>query len=184
MPTKYILVDCDDVLSDFKTPARALMKQMFGIEVELENLRHWDLFSVLTREQHEAILDEIGRPGVCYSFELLPGAKEGIERLRSEGTVVAVTRPVLRPTWAYERTHWLIDKLGFQEHQVINAAPKHMVKGHALVDDNPDNISEWAKHHPAGAGMMWALPNTEHLREMDHHRVRTWDTVLERVKAL
>lgn len=184
MPTKYLLVDCDDVLADFKTPARALMREMFGIEIELENLQHWDLFSVLTPEQHQLLLDAMGRPGVCYSLPILPGAKEGIERLRSEGTVVVVTRPVLRPTWVYERTHWLMDKLGFTEDQVINTAAKQLVRGDILLDDNPENISMWTRHHPAGAGMMWALPNTEHMREMDEHRVRTWDSVLDRVKAL
>lgn len=139
---------------------------------------------MLTPEQHEAVLDEMGRPGVCYSLDLLPGAKEGIERLRHEGTVVAVTRPVLRPTWVYERTHWLIDHLGFTEFQVINTAAKHMVSGDALLDDNPENITGWTAHHPVGAGMMWALPNTEHMKEMDEHRVRTWADVLHRVKAL
>lgn len=184
MPNKYILVDCDEVLADFKTPARSIMQRLFGIDIDPDTHPHWDLFSVLNPEQLELLFDEMGRPGVCYSLEVLPGAREGLDRLRQEGTVVAVTRPVLRPTWVYERTHWLMDKMGFEELQVINTAAKHMVRGDALLDDNPENIANWAAAHPDGASMLWALPNTEHMREMDHHRVRTWDMVLDRVKTL
>lgn len=184
MPNKCVLVDVDDVLCDFKNPAIDIMRDLFGIEIDLSTFEHWDLFTAMTEPQQAVFYELIGRPGYCYSLEVLPGAKEGIERLRQEGEVVIVTRPVMSPTWVYERTNWLIDNFGFNVFNIISTAGKHHVRGHALVDDNPENIARWQEHNPLGDGLLWSLPNTENMSEMDRHRVRTWDEVLTRVREL
>lgn len=177
-------MDVDDVLADFKTPVLDLMVELFGIVVDLHAFEAWDLFTVLTPEQQEVLLREMSRPGYCS--ELLPyhEAKEGIDNLRQLAEVVVVTRPFVSPTWVYERMHWLIEHFGFDEHSIINTAAKHMVRGDAFLDDNPHNVLKWTEEHPQGLGMMWALPNTERIPGCDRIRVRTWEEVYDRVKAL
>jgi 5'(3')-deoxyribonucleotidase len=181
---KRFLVDVDDVLCDFKTPVIALIQELFGIEVVLEELHHWDVFALLTEEQRIILFREISRPGYCAGLLPNEGAQDAIEELRQVVDVVVATRPFISPTWVYERMHWLIDHFGFTEHTIINTAAKHMIRGDALLDDNPENVLAWKEEHPQGAGLLWATPNTENMRQCDHFRVRTWPEVLIRVKAL
>lgn len=185
MKPKRVLVDVDQVLCDFCTPAIQYVRERFGVDLELSRLRHWDMFVTLSEEQRCAFEEDFFGEGRCASLDLLPGVVEAIEALREHAEVVAVTSPPRHSRhWVHERTQWLVSNLGFDDNSIIHTRAKHMIVGNMLIDDSPTNVTKWQEHHPQGVGLMWALPNTEHLTECEGFRVRTWDDVLGRVKAL
>ena len=185
MKAKRVLVDVDQVLCDFATPAIQYVREQFGVDLELSRLRHWDMFLTLSAEQFRAFEEDFFVEGRCASLELYPGVVEAVEAIRRHAEVVAVTSPPRYSRhWVHERTQWLISNLGFDDNAIIHTRAKHMIVGHMLVDDSPTNVTKWQEYHPRGVGLMWALPNTEHLSECEGFRVRTWDEILGRVKAL
>lgn len=185
MQGKRILVDVDQVLADFCTPAFAFVQQRFGKDLELARLKHWDIFLALSEEQRATFEDEFFVEGRCASLEVFPGAVEAIEAIRSYAEVVAVTRPPRNSRhWAHERTEWLIERLGFDYDTIIQTKAKHMIAASMLIDDSPDNVIKWQRCHPQGVGLLWALPNTEDLSECDSFRVRSWAEVLDCVAGL
>jgi 5'(3')-deoxyribonucleotidase len=181
---KRLLVDVDEVLCNFQTSALQLMQELFGDDESLYNRDGWDIFAHLSKEQRVLIHERIAAPGYCYNLAIMEGAREGIELLRQEYQVVACTRPYPSPTWVYERTNWLIDHFSFTDHTIINTAAKFMVRGDALIDDNPHNVTEWQSEHPQGIGILWSIPNTEKMKEYDSLRARSWEEVQTRLKSL
>jgi 5'(3')-deoxyribonucleotidase len=182
---KRVLVDVDEVLADFCTPAIAFVQERFGLTLELAKLENWDLFYTLTAKQRETFDIEFYQQGRCASLSVFPGVEEAIEALREHAEVVAVTRPPRNSRhWVHERTEWLIDRLGFDHDSIIHTKAKHMVMGSMLIDDSLENVTRWQAEHPQGLGLLWALPNTEYLTQCEGFRVRTWAEVLERLKAL
>lgn len=185
MNHKRVLVDVDEVLCDFHTPAIAFIRGRFGLGLDLSQLGHWDIFLAMTSEQRREFDEHFFTEGRCASLEMFPGAKEAIESLREHAEVVAVTRPPRNSRhWVHERTEYLISRLGFDHDTIIHTKAKHMITGDALIDDSPENVVKWQTHNPRGLGLLWALPNTEYLTQYDSFRVRNWSEVLERVKAL
>lgn len=181
-----VLVDSDDVLSDFSTPAKEYMLEQYGIDASLEEVPDWDIFNCLSVEQREHLQKEwMDKPGLASSFNICPGAYEGFQALREIADVYVVTRPVkTSPTWFYERCNWLVEKFDFPEKKIIGTAAKYAVYGQALLDDHPTYVTDWLKNHPKGLGMLWNTPNTKNLKEHDHLRVYSWDAVLENVRNL
>jgi 5'(3')-deoxyribonucleotidase len=134
---KRLLVDCDEVLSDFHSPACDIAQELF--KVDLRKVEVWDIFTLLLPDQLKQVLDLVAAKGYCASLKVIPGAQEGIEILREDFEVVACTKPFHSPTWVHERTEWLMEHFGFTERTIIYTAAKFMVSGDALVDDNPHN---------------------------------------------
>lgn len=185
MKAKRVLVDVDQVLADFCSPAIEYVRERFGVDLELSKLRHWDMFLPLSEEQRRRFEDDFFGEGRCASLSVFPGVVEAIEALREHAEVVAVTSPPRNSRhWVHERTEWLVSRLGFDDNAIIHTKAKHMIVGNMLVDDSPMNVLKWQQCHPTGVGLMWALPNTEYLAGCEGFRVRTWDEVLGRVKAL
>jgi 5'(3')-deoxyribonucleotidase len=185
MGGKRVLVDVDEVLADFCTPAFAFMRQRFGLQLDHTTLKHWDLYLALSKEQLAIFEVDFFGEGRCASLELLPGAVEAVEAMRQQAEVVAVTRPPRNGQhWMHERNQWLIEKLGFDYDTIIQTKAKHMIGADMLIDDSPENVVRWRQSHPRGTGLLWALPSTEQHRECDDFRVRSWTEVLERLNAL
>lgn len=177
------LVDVDDVLADLKTPLLVFLEETFGLKIRLEDLAVWDLLAEIDPKHRAQLEAEMATPGFCRHLALLPGAKEAIQEIQKYAEVYVVTSPFHSPTWAYDRVLWLQQYLQISMPTIVLTPAKYLVHGDFLLDDNPHNIEAWQAAHPEGQGLLWSIPNTEQLRQYDHFRVRSWDTVLERVKG-
>jgi 5'(3')-deoxyribonucleotidase len=155
------LCDVDEVLVDFQTPALAVMEEVTGIRREPSSFNAWDIFTVLSPEERAKVFQVIEQPGFCASLKPLPRAIEGIRKIREFCDIFAVTSPFHSPTWVAERTEYLHRVFGFESHEVVHTASKHLVIGDALLDDKPSHIQGWAEAHPGGLPMLWDIPNTK-----------------------
>lgn len=174
------LIDVDEVLGDFQTPAMKAIEEVTGIQIDLSTLNHWDIFSVVpTEEENAKVWAKIAEPGFATKIEPTPGAKEFIQELRKMAHVGICTSPCYKsPTWVYERTQWLWDHFGIHEDDIHYTNAKYKVQGDLLLDDRPHHIAKWSKRHPHGTGLLWHIPNTANL-PFTGTRVHTWDQVLD-----
>lgn len=174
-----ILVDVDEVLADFQTPALRVIEEVTGRRYAPSDFKQWDIFSVLSKEELEAVFETLRKPGVAASLTPTPGSQEFIQELSELGTVVIVTSPFRSPTWVSERIQWLWDHFRIPHKRVVNTGAKHLVYGRALLDDNPDHVANWLARHPGELGMLWHIPNT---RDLEHpNRMHTWAEVIDQV---
>lgn len=175
------LVDVDEVLVDFQTPAFGLLERLHGRKLTPEDYTVWDMFTLFSEDEKKSVFAEISKPGWCRGLEPKPGAIEAIKTLRTLCDVYVVTSPFPSPTWVHERDAQLREVFGFGSREIIHTGAKFLVKGEFFLDDNPEHVSKWQAEHSQGDAMLWHIENTRTMG-YDDVRVRTWEEVIHRVR--
>lgn len=160
MRKPIILLDVDGVVADFAGPFLAKANEITGMSVSPADIRQWDILTAFPDQQHGDILEHTYKPGFCTALPTLPGAVEGVRRLREIGDVYALTSPWTSETWCWERTRWLRDRLDFDKHDVLHVPGnrKHLVRGDVLIDDKLETVVEWTRSNPEGLALLWDAP--------------------------
>lgn len=177
-----VLVDVDEVLADFQGPALDIMYDVTGRRYVPLDFEVWDIFSILSEEERQAVFERIEVPGFCSSIDPKEGAIEAIKEIQTFADVYPVTSPFHSLPWVVERTKWLGDFFGWKKSDVVFTSAKFLVGGDALIDDRPENVIKWSEHHPDGLPILWHLPNTRNM-PYDDIRATTWTEVIEKIKA-
>jgi 5'(3')-deoxyribonucleotidase len=178
------LVDVDEVLADFQTPAFQAMKKVTGLDLTPNDFEVWDMFEGLAPDAMAEVWAHIDQRGWCRSLKPFPAAQEGIERVKSLGfKVYAVTSPHHNEFWYHERVEWLKEHFELDKRHIVQTREKFLVQGNAFMDDNPEHVKHWREAHPNSLAMLWHIENTRTLG-MDDIRVKSWDEVVERLKGL
>src|SRR5690242_18826790 len=98
-----VLLDVDGVLCDFLNPALAVMNQLLGTNVKLEDMKSWHLFDAwdfeVPKKIQDACYDEWKKPGWCRKLPVYPDARAGVTKLQLIADVYIVTSPMNGPTW-------------------------------------------------------------------------------------
>lgn len=181
------LLDVDQVLADFVTPAIEVMSQVLGRPWTLAEAPadEWDMFTVLTEEQKRSVDGIIDAPGWCSALKPLPGSQDAVAELQKRCNLFVVTDPGIGGRqWVHERNIWLRDLYGLDRKRFIYTASKFMVEGDFFLDDHPRHILSWQERHPRGVGMVWSTEHNRRLKGYDSRRVGSWEEVLRRVKAV
>lgn len=176
------LVDCDEVLADFQTPAFEVIKKVTGRSYTPEDFDTWDIWDVVREDEAQAVSDGLEAPGFCASLKPTPGSIEAIREIREYADVYAVTSPQHNRHWVYERTEWLIQHFGFKKATIIHTAAKYLVRGEFFLDDKPEHVENWTRENPDKVAMLWHIPNTRNMGK-GLLRVKTWAEVIERVRT-
>jgi len=175
-----ILLDVDGVMADFHGGILKLIKELFGLELTIEDFKNWDYTSALESERKKTILrKEITRPGFLANLEPYPGTEEAIKKLQKLGDVICVTSPNHTvPTWIPERYWWLEHHFKIFPKNVILSGLKYLIDGDIMVDDHPDNVSSWRYRRPNKKGLLWDRPYT---KEAEQPRISSWDELIVQV---
>ncbi len=177
---RVILCDSDEVLSDCVNPMLDVVFELTGVRFKKEDLTKWDVLESVGRPDLSAAVHAIcGQPGFVESFEVLPGAKEGIERLSRLGTVVIVTSPMTAPNWTYERTRWLERHFGIPRNRIVHTVCKEFVAGDCLIDDKPDNLFKWKARNLKGKAFLWEASYNRSVQSPELIKVSQWDQVID-----
>src|ERR1700677_4537513 len=117
---KRLLIDVDEVLADFKTPALGALERLCGRKLTADDYDVWDMFTVFSEDEKVKVYAEVGRPGFCRNLEPKLGALQAVHELRQMVDVFPVTSPFPSPTWVHERTEWLVSLFGFTRHEIVH----------------------------------------------------------------
>ncbi len=177
-----VLLDSDGVVSDWIGGVLDVVREISGRIYYHDEVTTWlKLHKLgLTSSQQKDLEHAIAQPGFCESLPVLPGAVEGVMKLRAYADIHIVTSPWLSPTWTFERTRWL-QRHGFIKDfkEVTHTYAKELVQGDFLVDDKPENVKKWAAANPNGQGLIWTQPWNRHA---EGYKVDSWDSLLGYVK--
>lgn len=136
-----ILVDMDDTIENLLVHWVAMLNELYGTSVDVENVRSWFLqeaFPELTQEQVYAPLktDEL-----WLRVTPKPDAQEYLKRLRDDGHEIFITTSSAYQTVPVKMERVLFRYFpGITWSQVILASTKQMIRGDVMVDDGPHNL--------------------------------------------
>lgn len=186
MRNKRVLVDSDGVMSDLLTPAIEVINKVGGYSFKPEDVKDYNICEGLgVPHMWTALKTACATPSFVRGFGVIPGSLEGVKELRQIADVYAVTTPMTVPTWAFERALWLDEKMGFTKDFVVQTEAKHVIEGDILIDDKPQNVEEWAKHHPEGLGIIFNATYNRDFVTMQKNIVRAlgWKHAVELCRA-
>ncbi len=183
---KRALIDVDGVCGKFHEKARLGIKEVFGLDIPLEDFKSWDVTSVLpTQEMKDRLNAHIAEPGFAITMEPYPEAQAAVTEIRSIVPVRFVTTPhMVSRTWMQERREWLIERFQATHQEIIQAHDKIEVVGGLILDDRPKNVRRWGEHHPGRKALLWDQPYNRGEESASLRRVTSWDEVIEEVKKL
>jgi 5'(3')-deoxyribonucleotidase len=164
-----VLVDCDGVLADFIGGVLPIINAMFDTNYVHSDVWQFDIAASigLSKEDASRMKREIGyTPRLAAGLAVLPGAVDGMRRLREIAEVYIVTSSWdSNETWEFDRKGWLKRNFGIHHHEIVFTAAKHVCTGDVLIDDKTSTCEKWQDEHPRDTAILWSTP---------HNRRDTW----------
>jgi 5'-nucleotidase len=149
MSTLPVLIDLDSIVADFWTPLLREYNAAYNDSRTIADMKSYMLEDNVKPECGAKIDEIISSPGFFQNMPVLPGALNGISRIRSQFDVVFVTAPFGGNTASgTEKIEWCKEHLGVSHKDVMLTHKKDLVMGHALIDDGPHNIEAYRTRHP------------------------------------
>lgn len=160
-----ILLDSDEVLSDFVGSVLQEVWQLTGIRHNRRTILGWNIGEALGLSERDdlALKERIKTRGFCAGLRIVEGARDGVAALREWADVRVITSPYPSPYWEYERREWLRETFGFdRDKEIIQTGGKTVVWGDALVDDKFETIRDWSARWPMSDAVLWLAPWNDH----------------------
>jgi len=179
-----VLLDCDNVLSDFVGPCLKVLHQITGETYRREDVTAFNVMKSLDvpNDVADTAYAQMKGRGFCRSLPVFEGAQEGVAKLKKVAHVFVVTSPLGGLYWAGEREEWLHRLFGFGRENVIQASAKYTISGDILVDDKTTTLVRWMKYHP-GIAVQWETPHNRDDGWMGPS-TENWDELVGMAKAL
>lgn len=140
---KIILIDQDGVQANYQASLHAILNKEYpnGPWLPITELRHHDTEKNYPPEWKDVIEEIVLRRGFYRNLPPIPGGREALEYLLSQGhDVRIVTAPKRKyKNCVLEKLEWIEEHLGqtWVERTIITR-DKTLVHGDILVDDKPD----------------------------------------------
>lgn len=184
---KRVLLDCDGVLAAFVDGWLRLINDALDATYKTSDVTGWDVCASLglPPEKHGAMKRLLaGCPEFAAHLEVLPGAVDGVRRLREIAEVYVVTSPWnSHPTWTHDREAWLRRRFDIPHSHVVHTSAKHLCVGDVLVDDKLEAVDRWRSAHPSGVAVLWSTPHNR--RDLwDGPCTSDWSFLVELVRSL
>lgn len=171
--------DVDGVLADLLTPIFDHLSTRFDLHFTIDHMSTWDVSDLIPEELRTPFWKSFGEEVRVHDIlKPLPGALEGMRRLREVADVYLVTSHLRSaPTWVHDRDKWLEEHFEISGKKIIHTSAKYIFGGAALIDDKPENVKLWQEEHPNARGILWDQPYN---REAVTRSVLTADEIVSK----
>lgn len=165
---KRILVDMDGVLADVYTRFFELYERETGIILSPS-----DVSGKLEAEAFPNQIKWVTTPGFFLSLPVMPGSREGLNRLNSVYDVVVVSMATEFPMSLTDKQLWIQDNFPFISwKQIVFCGNKNILQADIMIDDHPKNLDNFS-----GETIMYSQPHNIFLRNTKHKRVTSWEEI-------
>jgi len=169
-----ILLDQDQVLSQWTERVIEWFNADYGTSIKLEDVKDWGLAKTLGPAGRDFIRSCMRWPEFYTRLDPVPGAIEGTEWLLARGYEVRIVTAVPASAGiAYHgKQQWIRDHMPFFNldwfvaHQL-----KNEIKGDLILDDGPHNIEACMKEGDRKV-VVFDCPWNQHTQ--GHYRVKDW----------
>lgn len=181
-PPPRVLLDVDGVIADFVGTALRVVNDLFGTSHTSADVTRFDIAGSLgLSDDQRAIMQTAlsGTPRLAAGLAVLPGAADGVRRLREIAEVYIVTSSWdSNETWEFDRKAWLFEHFGISRSHVIFAHAKHVCSGDFLIDDKTSTLVAWRDENPVGVAVQWV---TQHnlLDAWSGVSASSWDDLIK-----
>ena len=174
-----IAIDMDGVLCDFVTSANRKVKEIWGVDIDYEEVKCSGYADIVKAKgvdlPSSEIYSKIMCPGMFRDLSPLPGAIKAVKKLVEDGHEITILTKVLvtdrdslgkrfaSDHGVSEKLDWLSEHLGDTPYSVIMVSKmkdKHLVNAHVLVDDDIR-----ALEHPSSITICVAQPWNKEYRK-------------------
>jgi 5'(3')-deoxyribonucleotidase len=191
-----IACDADGVVCNLHEPWYARYNRDYKDQLTLARVTHWDVHKFVKPECGTKVYDYLTQPDLYDDVQPVPGALEGIQRLRALGhQITFVTSCTFGMTDAKAR--WF-ERYGFSERRpghglprdMVVANDKNMIDAHLLIDDAAHNVRAWVEskqrraillEYPHNRGLLDEVPSAFWMR---CHRAKDWPAIVRYVEQL
>jgi 5'(3')-deoxyribonucleotidase len=186
----WIAVDVDGVLADQVGQILPVLERQFGYRANRADITKWDFplgsssFGAILRNQQKD-------PSFILDTPLIPGAREGMEKLSKSYSLAIVTA---RPRESIESTiKWLnSNRIPYSAFANLCEGEKHKTVDpcRVLIDDYQINVLEFLRNTHHGA-ILFSQPWNASSRDLDDYfalnratRAESWEHVPEMVARI
>jgi len=168
MPHNTVILDVDNVVADFTTHLLSFVKT----PLTRADIKKYDIFWYLDVDATSHAHSVLGSPSFWACLPLIPGASEGVQKIRAAGlNILWATSPwVPCIGWDTARCGWLRMHFGAESHDVMIGSAKQHLVGCAFLDDVPSHVLKWRKVHGDARAFLF-----------DSHHNQDADTSLTRI---
>lgn len=180
-----ILVDLDGICADLISKWLGTYNMEYRDTLLPADITGWHVSAFVKPEAKKAIRRMIRRPGFFDDLELIPGAREGVVRLRTAGHTLRVATAKTGADSARAKIDWAVNQLGFEEHEVFVVDDKEWLQADCLIDDSPDNLRKYRHAWPDALLCSLIQPYNDLVDLQIKTRVRmfaSWDLMAQHIE--
>ncbi|MGH9257017.1 MAG: 5' nucleotidase, NT5C type [Vicinamibacterales bacterium] len=190
-----VACDVDGIVCDLHAEWLRRYNRDYDDSLTIEGIHDWSIHKWVKPECWKRIYDYLLAPDLYESISMVPGALEGVRRIRALGhQVLFVSACTYNMT--DQKARWLVRHEFCSEGG--NALPRDFIAvfnrnhldAYLLIDDGPHNVRQWVEGKGKPAIMLERAYNLHLLNEvpsafwMKCTRVRGWDEIARHVELL
>jgi len=174
MEKKIILIDVDDVVTDFMTNWLAFYNQEFNDNIKKEDIDDWNITNFIKPEAHQRIYEYIYEGDVFTTAEPTGNSIKSLKEIMSWNIcrIVYVTAGDSNDA----KYNWLTERgLLNTRDNFVACHDKSLIRGFSILDDKYSNVNNFL-----GKGYLFDQPWNQKFLYPD--RIFTWDEYVEKIR--
>lgn len=183
MKNKRIFVDVDEVCAHLGNEWVYRYNTKYNDNLQYESVTDWDISKFVKPECGGKMFEFLHETDLYKNVQPIEGALVGVEALRSlDYRVIFATATNMfqagqKLRWLHE--HGFITKLehGNQSKDYIEVCDKHLLSGHALIDDYPKNLEGFE-----GRRILFDQGHNRTSTDPSFTRVYHWEEIINQFK--
>ena len=178
-----ILLDFDEVLNTMVSHWVDTLNCVYGTSVIFEDVIEWNMRKAFPTLTEDEIYNPLHLQTFWNNVEIMPGAKEGIQKLLSQGHEIYIVTSA-HPDTIKWKAEWLQRELPeISWAQVIVANDKSLIKGDVLIDDGLHNLYR-GNYKKVLFDKPWNRQVDKSKLTDTIHRVHNWEEIVKLIKEL
>ena len=185
-----ILCDMDGVLVDLMAGWLHAYNRDYNDTLGKDKILSWELHHYVKPECGQKIYNYLSQPNFFFGLAPLPGALEGLTKLKEAGHDIVICTAPGGAESATDKIYWLQKYLPWINiKDVIIAHRKDLVKADILIDDSPINLVSYRDAFPRAVTITFDYPyNQKTVVDFRAHNTPSgemgWESVVGYVKNL
>lgn len=178
-----ILLDFDEVINTMTHHWVNTLNCVYGTSVNFDDVNEWDMHKAFPTLTEDEIYNPLHLQTFWNGVEIMPGAREGIQTLLTQGHEIYIVTSA-HPDTIKWKAEWLQRELPeIPWSNVIVANNKSLIEGDILVDDGLHNLYE-GSYIKVLFDKPWNR-NVDKSKLTDIiHRVHNWDEIIKLIEEL
>jgi len=168
-----IVIDLDETVIDLLNPWLSIYNIQWNDTLSIDKLLTYEIHKYVKPECGEKIYDILTSPRLFSHASAFPGAITALQYLMSIGIhriIIATTVYPRNGSEAIEldKRQWCKENLWFiPEEDIIITKDKYLIEGDIFIDDNPEQVINYRKHHPNATIIGIEYPYNKDMKEYD-----------------